>query len=190
MMKINYKGNDYELSIEMYLGGSTALLVSDEEGSSIQATVDNGNRYPQNWVLLENQEIVNLLTWKGNIIGDHIEDLPSEEDPDKLHHLYVLTDEFYDLVKRRFKLDEYDVIDEDQMRELLKMTMELQEAGEKISCPRCGHDRMKEDLVHNALSRRESIYICSECGQNEAMLDMAEQDPLPLSKWSMSAILR
>ena len=38
-------------------------------------------------------------------------------------------------------------------------------------CPRCGQYTMKYPAVKNALSRRVDVYICSQCGTEEAMLD-------------------
>lgn len=41
-----------------------------------------------------------------------------------------------------------------------------------MECPRCHKDTMADVLVHNALSRRDNeTYICSGCGEEEAMLD-------------------
>ncbi len=39
-------------------------------------------------------------------------------------------------------------------------------------CPRCKKNELNEVEVINALSRRDNkSYICSECGQEEAMFD-------------------
>lgn len=51
-------------------------------------------------------------------------------------------------------------------------------------CPRCGHNRMNERAVRNARSRRASVYICDQCGTDEALLDMTHQEPLPLNEWA------
>lgn len=51
-----------------------------------------------------------------------------------------------------------------------------------VICPRCGR-MLARPLARNALSRRVNLYICSDCGTEEAMLDMARKDPLPLDKW-------
>lgn len=56
-------------------------------------------------------------------------------------------------------------------------------AGERLPCPRCGNDSMKEALATNALSRHADLYICDQCGTDEAMLDFM-QNPLPLEDWS------
>ncbi len=38
-----------------------------------------------------------------------------------------------------------------------------QEAGEHLSCPRCGKDAMKPELYTNALSRVFDIMVCDAC---------------------------
>ena len=50
-----------------------------------------------------------------------------------------------------------------------------------MPCPRCGQRRMKKDMAENALSRYTDIYICSDCGREEAMLGASEQ--MPKEKW-------
>lgn len=40
-------------------------------------------------------------------------------------------------------------------------------------CPRCHENKMDEVEVRNALSRRDnSTYICSDCGNEEAFIDV------------------
>jgi len=68
---------------------------------------------------------------------------------------------------------------------LIEGLMPLQERGEKFPCPRCGYDRMNEKLVRNALSRHAHVYVCDECGMDEAIRDMVG-NPLPLNEWSMA----
>ncbi|MFT0899625.1 hypothetical protein [Candidatus Methanoprimaticola sp. MG2] len=51
-------------------------------------------------------------------------------------------------------------------------------------CPRCGGP-LEGRMVMNALSRRVPLYICSDCGVDEAMLDFRGQCPLPLEKWPL-----
>ena len=50
-----------------------------------------------------------------------------------------------------------------------------------MPCPRCGQHRMEKDMAENALSRYTDIYICSDCGREEAMLEASEQ--MPMEKW-------
>ena len=51
-------------------------------------------------------------------------------------------------------------------------------------CPRCGRMTLRKRDVYNALSRHtdEPVYICPECGVDEALRDMMG-DVLPLSDW-------
>lgn len=51
-----------------------------------------------------------------------------------------------------------------------------------MPCPRCGKNKLKSDMIQNCLSRHEDIYICNECGQDEAGFDMAGL-AIPLEKW-------
>ena len=69
---------------------------------------------------------------------------------------------------------------------LIESLMPLQEAGHVFPCPRCGFDRMDPKPVRNALSRYANVYICDECGTDEAMRDFAGATPLPLNEWSMA----
>lgn len=75
----------------------------------------------------------------------------------------------------------------EEARELLEELGKLQEKGQAtgLPCPRCGHDRMLQKPVQNALSRRAKVYICPECGMDEALRDMAGMEPLPLNQWGM-----
>lgn len=78
---------------------------------------------------------------------------------------------------------------EERAREMLKVLKVMQIDGEQTGftfpCPRCGHTRLSKTLEENPLSRREDIYICSPCGRTEALLDMADEPPLPLLRWGM-----
>ena len=56
-------------------------------------------------------------------------------------------------------------------------------AGEHMPCPRCGKDAMKEVIHTNAKSRHADVYICDQCGTDEAMLDFM-RNPLPIEDWS------
>lgn len=38
-------------------------------------------------------------------------------------------------------------------------------------CPRCGQAKMLNPIERNALSRKEDVYICSDCGLQEALED-------------------
>lgn len=51
-----------------------------------------------------------------------------------------------------------------------------------LPCPRCGKRRMHENVFTNALSRHADIYICPQCGMNEAIWDMQDM-VLPAKDW-------
>ena len=52
-------------------------------------------------------------------------------------------------------------------------------------CPRCGGWAMDPKLIRNALSRREKIYICSDCGTAEALEDFFHKLS-PLASWDIA----
>ena len=54
-------------------------------------------------------------------------------------------------------------------------------------CPRCGRWTVKEKLHTNALSRHADVYICNECGMEEAILDF-RGTPLPLKDWAIAKL--
>ena len=70
---------------------------------------------------------------------------------------------------------------------MIERLKHLQEKKIPFPCPRCGHDRMdSQNPVRNALSRYADVYICDECGTEEAMADFGGMKPLPFSQWSMA----
>lgn len=58
------------------------------------------------------------------------------------------------------------------IEKIIENWKKAQDAGAWLPCPRCGNLSMREETVTNALSRRADIYICSECGTQEAIEDM------------------
>lgn len=60
----------------------------------------------------------------------------------------------------------------------------MQNKNDKFSfqCPRCGKFRMNSDIYKNALSRHADIYICSQCGMDEA-IRVFQNNILPFSEW-------
>lgn len=52
-------------------------------------------------------------------------------------------------------------------------------------CPRCGQWTMNSDPIRNALSRRAQIYICDQCGTEEALEDFTGMIR-PLSSWDIA----
>ena len=71
----------------------------------------------------------------------------------------------------------------DMERRLLDLKAKQQAESEMV-CPRCGQNKLKSPLTHNALSRYADLYICSECGMTEAGLAMMN-NPLPLEQWAV-----
>ena len=63
---------------------------------------------------------------------------------------------------------------DEQCRKLLSKFKRMQMDSEigLTKCPRCGRNAMRSDIVLNALSRHIDVYICSERGIEEAMLDL------------------
>ena len=53
-----------------------------------------------------------------------------------------------------------------------------------MPCPQCGKNRMKREMAENALSRYIPVYICSECGVDEA-LPRNGTETLPLEQWEL-----
>jgi predicted RNA-binding Zn-ribbon protein involved in translation (DUF1610 family) len=51
-------------------------------------------------------------------------------------------------------------------------------------CPRCGKFTVKDRLHTNALSRHAKVYICDQCGTDEALRDFT-QCVLPLEQWAI-----
>ena len=58
-------------------------------------------------------------------------------------------------------------------------------------CPRCGRELMhyssSQPRTFGSLSRRADIYICDECGTDEAYEDYYGYEKLPISEWAMFA---
>ena len=82
-------------------------------------------------------------------------------------------------------MDKSELDFKDTDEELLKRLADLkprQKAGEHMPCPRCGRDAMKTALYIGALSRRADVYVCDQCGQDEAVREVFAS-PLPLSEW-------
>lgn len=73
---------------------------------------------------------------------------------------------------------------EQEAKQRIEQLKSLQERGENFPCPRCGHYRMDEKPVRNALSRHADVYICNQCGTDEAIRDMIKT-VLPLTEWAM-----
>jgi len=55
-------------------------------------------------------------------------------------------------------------------------------------CPMCGNRMPKEDSK-NSLSRYYDVYICSTCGNLEAMRDFHGMKPIRPSEWAVNPIM-
>lgn len=67
---------------------------------------------------------------------------------------------------------------------LIESLKDRQLAGEHLPCPRCGKDNMDQSAARNAMSRYAEVYICSDCGTDEAIRDYAGSEPIPFRKWA------
>lgn len=54
-------------------------------------------------------------------------------------------------------------------------------------CPRCGRMSIKDRLSTNALSRHVHVYICDDCGTDEAIRELSGND-LPLREWAVAKL--
>jgi len=78
------------------------------------------------------------------------------------------------------------------MKTKIEKWYQAQRDGKQLPCPRCGGE-MDPTLTHNALSRRETIYVCDKCGMNEAIEDASkavnpEFVKLPIDDWYVNLI--
>lgn len=66
--------------------------------------------------------------------------------------------------------------------------LQLNDCIPVLACPRCGRALMRRKPELNALSRYADVYICNECGTEEAMLDISGE-PLPLQDWYLTRLM-
>lgn len=73
---------------------------------------------------------------------------------------------------------------EAEAKRLLESLRELQEDDDKLlyPCPRCGRP-MKTPARSNIISKQANVYICWECGLNEALQVAMGESMLPLAQW-------
>lgn len=70
-------------------------------------------------------------------------------------------------------------------KKLVEELFPMQERGAEFPCPRCGRNNMHTDRpALNALSRHAKVYVCEECGMEEALRDVSG-NPLPINQWAM-----
>ena len=72
--------------------------------------------------------------------------------------------------------------------EIIERMKEIQKAGGLI-CPRCGRMSMDKVLLHNALSRVADVYVCPDCGKDEALRDFG-RIPLPVEEWVLAKLCK
>lgn len=72
--------------------------------------------------------------------------------------------------------------------EIIERMKEIQKAGGLI-CPRCGRMSMDKVLLHNALSRVADVYVCPDCGMDEALRDFG-RIPLPVEEWVLAKLCK
>ena len=68
---------------------------------------------------------------------------------------------------------------------VIESIADAQKNGFNSKCPRCGKEEelcCSEEI--GALSRRADVFVCSECGFEEAMEDYFKQIILPITEWS------
>lgn len=73
----------------------------------------------------------------------------------------------------------------EKAKRIIETLKPLQEKGKIFPCPRCGHLRIHKNPIENSLSRYADVYICNECGNDEAFRDM-DNNTLPLTEWSLA----
>lgn len=71
---------------------------------------------------------------------------------------------------------------------ILEQMKKMQDADGRI-CPRCGRLNMMMPMCSNALSRVADIYVCPDCGMDEALRDFG-RIPLPVEEWAIPKLWR
>lgn len=78
-----------------------------------------------------------------------------------------------------------------QKKEYIALVKQAQLADNPMKlihrCPRCGR-HMAENVLHNALSRHEDVYICDNCGTGEAVRDWKLRS-LHIDEWFVFSCL-
>ena len=50
------------------------------------------------------------------------------------------------------------------------------------TCPRCHKKTLEDEQALNSLSRRGDVYICNDCGDEEALIDLGEMSPTEIEE--------
>lgn len=72
---------------------------------------------------------------------------------------------------------------EQYLDEIIKKVKAAQKEQFIPICPRCGKIKMRPDHAENSFSRYVNIYICSDCGVEEAFQDFNKEKKLSLIRW-------
>lgn len=98
-------------------------------------------------------------------------------DDEKLHAMVLATERLVRDGNIPVKMKSKEILERKWQEDRKKL-----ESGEECYCLRCGNI-LDEQLIQNAMSRHADIYICDECGMDEAVRDW-DGSPLPFFKWS------
>ena len=71
-------------------------------------------------------------------------------------------------------------------KRLIERLKPIQSDGNPHPCPRCG---LRAAHTRSAISREADIYICDECGTDEALRAAANLAPLPFDYWNCADAL-
>lgn len=75
----------------------------------------------------------------------------------------------------------------EEVKVLIEKMLLLQKDRAFLPCPRCGRYRMDTNSpARNALSRYADVYICDDCGTEEAMMDYLGMEPVPFNQWAIA----
>ncbi len=74
-----------------------------------------------------------------------------------------------------------------ELKQLIERLKAVQSDGEPHCCPRCG---LRSAGTRTALSRQVDVYICDECGMDEALRAAAGEAPLPLEYWNYATAIK
>ena len=87
-----------------------------------------------------------------------------------------------------FEMKEHHGIEEElEEKRMIVLYGKMQkiEGFKNLPCPRCGKE-MRPELADNSYSRHEPVYICSDCGTDEAFMD-TQGDVMPPEEWFLNS---
>ena len=89
-------------------------------------------------------------------------------------------------VKSKLNTEDIRMINENDAQSIVKEFADAQRSGYIAMCPRCGRpvmERHYNSTTFGCLSRQADVYICSDCGEEEAIEAYFHLNMLPLQKW-------